>query len=226
MNDYYLPEYLKSHKNKAVNPKERYDITDERYFIPNHIVDLSLADLLNYPYLDISNGSLLSVCSSEEYWDTHCRNNIIVSRTEYCFHSTTFEQIKTASPYIHSTYGMSANALVELANILRLHEGIENHSYVRICPELIFSFSKEMRDEIGNLDTQDIEGLAQDWQKAVLAFYEVDNTKNVRKFWFGWITVYEHSHYTKEYFTDLLLNIHELVRSCEEQETIFISVDY
>ena len=58
-------------KGKPFNPSERYDIVGERYFIPNHIIDLSLTELLDYPYFDTSCGSLLNVCSSDDYWDTH-----------------------------------------------------------------------------------------------------------------------------------------------------------
>ena len=231
MTPYYWPEYLQVKKKDKLDPrkfepKERFDIIDERYYIPSNASDLSLYELITYPYLDISNGSLLNVCSSNEYWDTHCRNDIVLSHNDHCFHSTTFEEVKSSSPYIHATYGLSAKALVELSNVLKLQNGLENHSYVRICPELIFSFSHDMKNIIGELDSSDLEKLASNWQNSVLKRYEVEEPKNVKYFWFGWITIYEHSHYTLEYFNDLLFNIHELIRTCEENDTIFVSVDY
>jgi hypothetical protein len=226
MTYYHWPENMKEDKQPTFDPKERFDINDERYYIPNYVTDCTLADLLNYSYLDISNGSLINVCSADEYMDTHCRNNVIISEKDQEFHGKTFEGIKVQSPLIHSTYGLSANALVELTHTLKIHAGINNHSYVRFCPELIFSLSDELVEELLRLDSDGIESLAKDWQKAVLALYEVDEPENVKRFRFGWITVYEHSHYTVEYFTDLLLNMHELLRSCDEREALYLSVDY
>ncbi|OUS26179.1 hypothetical protein A9Q99_19580 [Gammaproteobacteria bacterium 45_16_T64] len=207
-------------------PEEHYDITDERFFIPNHITHCSLRDLLDHPSIDISFGSLLQICNDQEFENTHCRNNIIISDKKHTFHSQTFEEVKRESPLIHSTFGLSAAALVELANIMGLHDGIYNHSYVRICPELIFSLSDNLKYELQKLDSDSIPLLAKAWHKSVLEHYEAEEPENVKSFWFGWITIYEHAHYSQEYFSELLLNIHELLRSCEESESLYFSVDY
>jgi hypothetical protein len=223
MSYYYWPE-IKKHKNP--NPMERFDIKDERYYVPNFSSELTLYDIVNLPFIDLSYGSLLDACSDQEYENTHCKNNIIIAKNGLEFHSQTFEDVKAVSPYIHSFFGLSANAIVELKNILGLHDGLNNHSYVRICPELIFSFSTELISELRNLSGEQLEILATNWQSAVLKHYESEESEKVVSFWFGWITSYDYSHYTIEYFKELIHNLHELIRSCDVKESIYISVDY
>ena len=224
MSYYYWPQTKAF--NEFVDVKERFDIVDERYFIRKTSADITLHDLINANYFDISCGSLISACSNEEYEETHCRNVIITSEKEHQFHNQTFEEVKSRSPLIHSTYGLSANALVELPNVLKLHDGLNNHSYVRICPELIFSFADDLKQEVLGLSIEQLEPIAELWQQAVLARYEVEEPEKVASFWFGWITDYDTSHYQLDYFKELLMNIYELLRSCSEEETLYVSVDY
>lgn len=223
MTYYYWPE---TNKQEQENPMERFAIKGERYFVPRLSCELTLSDIVNLPFIDLSYGSLLDVCSSEEYENTHCRNNFIIARSGLAFHSQTFEEVKTISPYIHSSFGLSANAIVELQNVLGLHDALNNHSYVRICPELIFSLSPRILKQLLDLNGEQLEILAVDWQSAVLKHYEKEKSEQVDSFWFGWITGYDYSHYTVDYFKNLIHNLHELIRSCDDRESIYISVDY
>ena len=111
-----------------------------------------------------------------------------------------------------------------LSDALRIENGLTNHSYVRCCPEQIYSFSGELKSEILFLDNTQLRPIAVEWRRLILIAYETDRAMDYTTFF--WRRYETSDFYSVEFFEDVLLNVYEIIRYCDPEDTLYISVDY